>query len=97
VELRKTELARALATGPKLLISDEAMAGLSTSEVDELLDLLIALGGDDVAIIMIEHIMQAVMRFSERVMCLDAGKIIAIGTPGEVMGNARVQEAYLGA
>jgi branched-chain amino acid transport system ATP-binding protein len=97
VELRKMELARALATGPKLLISDEAMAGLSTSEVDEVLDLLIALGGDDIAIIMIEHIMQAVMRFSERVMCLDAGKIIAIGTPGEVMGNARVQEAYLGA
>jgi branched-chain amino acid transport system ATP-binding protein len=97
VELRKMELARALATGPKLLISDEAMAGLSTAEVDEVLDLLIALGGEDIAIIMIEHIMQAVMRFSERVMCLDAGKIIAIGTPGEVMGNARVQEAYLGA
>jgi branched-chain amino acid transport system ATP-binding protein len=96
VELRKMELARAMATGPKLLISDEAMAGLSTSEVDEVLDLLISLGGEDIAIIMIEHIMQAVMRFSERVMCLDAGRIIAIGTPVEVMGNARVQEAYLG-
>jgi len=45
---------------------------------------------------MIEHIMQAVMRFSERVMCLDAGRIIAIGSPSEVMGNPRVQEAYLG-
>ena len=45
---------------------------------------------------MIEHIMQAVMRFSERVMCLDAGRIIAVGTPAEVMANARVQEAYLG-
>jgi len=96
VELRKMELARAMATGPKLLISDEAMAGLSTAEVDEVLDLLISLGGEDIAIIMIEHIMQAVMRFSERVMCLDAGKIIAIGSPAEVMGNARVQEAYLG-
>ena len=96
VELRKMELARAMATGPKLLISDEAMAGLSTSEVDEVLDLLISLGGESVAIIMIEHIMQAVMRFSERVMCLDAGKIIAIGAPGEVMANPRVQEAYLG-
>jgi branched-chain amino acid transport system ATP-binding protein len=96
VELRKMELARAMATGPKLLISDEAMAGLSTSEVDEVLDLLISLGGEDIAIIMIEHIMQAVMRFSERVMCLDAGKIIAIGSPAEVMDNARVQEAYLG-
>jgi len=96
VELRKMELARAMATGPKLLISDEAMAGLSTSEVDEVLDLLISLCGEDIAIIMIEHIMQAVMRFSERVMCLDAGRIIAIGTPDEVMGNPRVQEAYLG-
>jgi branched-chain amino acid transport system ATP-binding protein len=96
VELRKMELARAMATGPKLLISDEAMAGLSTSEVDEVLDLLMSLGGEDIAIIMIEHIMQAVMRFSERVMCLDAGKIIAIGAPSEVMANPRVQEAYLG-
>ena len=96
VELRKMELARAMATGPKLLISDEAMAGLSTSEVDEVLDLLLSLAGDGIAIIMIEHIMQAVMRFSERVMCLDAGRIIAIGAPAEVMANARVQEAYLG-
>jgi branched-chain amino acid transport system ATP-binding protein len=96
VELRKMELARAMATHPKLLISDEAMAGLSSSEVDEVLDLLIDLAGQDITIIMIEHIMQAVMRFSERVMCLDAGKIIAIGKPSEVMANQRVQEAYLG-
>jgi branched-chain amino acid transport system ATP-binding protein len=96
VELRKMELARAMATQPKLLISDEAMAGLSSSEVDEVLDLLMSLAGQDITIIMIEHIMQAVMRFSDRVMCLDAGKIIAIGTPSEVMANQRVQEAYLG-
>ena len=96
VELRKMELARAMATHPKLLISDEAMAGLSASEVDEVLDLLLALADQDITIIMIEHIMQAVMRFSQRVMCLDAGKIIAIGAPAEVMANQRVQEAYLG-
>jgi branched-chain amino acid transport system ATP-binding protein len=96
VELRKMELARAVAARPKLLISDEAMAGLSSSEVDEVLDLLMKLAGQDITIIMIEHIMQAVMRFSERVMCLDAGRIIAIGAPAEVMGNQRVQEAYLG-
>ena len=96
VELRKMELARAMATHPKLLISDEAMAGLSNSEVDEVLDLLMSLAGQDITVIMIEHIMQAVMRFSERVMCLDAGRIIAIGTPAEVMANQRVQEAYLG-
>jgi branched-chain amino acid transport system ATP-binding protein len=96
VELRKMELARAMATHPKLLISDEAMAGLSSSEVDEVLDLLINLAAQGLTIIMIEHIMQAVMRFSERVMCLEAGKIIAIGAPAEVMANQRVQEAYLG-
>jgi branched-chain amino acid transport system ATP-binding protein len=90
------ELARAMATRPKLLISDEAMAGLSGSEVDEVLDLLLKLASESITIIMIEHIMQAVMRFSERVMCLDAGKIIAIGAPSEVMANPRVQEAYLG-
>jgi len=94
--MRKMELARAMATRPKLLISDEAMAGLSGSEVDEVLDLLIKLAGESITIIMIEHIMQAVMRFSERIMCLDAGKIIAIGQPSDVMANARVQEAYLG-
>ena len=91
------ELARAIAARPKLLISDEAMAGLSGSEVDEVLELSMNLAGDDITIIMIEHIMQAVMRFSQRVMCLDAGRIIAIGTPAEVMANKRVQEAYLGA
>src|SRR5579871_3877566 len=97
VELRKMELARAMATRPKLLISDEAMAGLSGSEVDEVLDLLMKLADESITIVMIEHIMQAVMRFSQRIMCLDAGKIIAIGKPSEVVANARVQEAYLGA
>ena len=96
VELRKMELARAMAVRPKLLVSDEAMAGLSHSEVDEVLDLLISLGDEDITIIMIEHIMQAVMRFSKRMMCLDAGRIIALGAPDEVMANQRVQEAYLG-
>ena len=61
-----------------------------------MLDLLISLGDEDITIIMIEHIMQAVMRFSKRMMCLDAGKIIALGAPEEVMANKRVQEAYLG-
>ncbi len=97
VELRKMELARALAARPKLLISDEAMAGLSGAEVDEVLELLLSLAADGITIIMIEHIMQAVMKFSERVMCLDAGRIIALGTPDVVMADKRVQEAYLGA
>jgi branched-chain amino acid transport system ATP-binding protein len=97
VELRKMELARAVAARPKLLISDEAMAGLSSSEIDEVLGLLIKLNGDGLTIIMIEHIMHAVMRFSERVVCLDAGRIIAEGSPAEMMAHKRVQEAYLGA
>jgi branched-chain amino acid transport system ATP-binding protein len=97
VELRKMELARAMAARPKLLISDEAMAGLSNSEIDEVLSLLFKLNGEGITIIMIEHIMHAVMRFSERLICLDAGRIICEGTPQDVVGNKRVQEAYLGA
>ncbi len=97
VELRKMELARAMAARPKLLISDEAMAGLAGSEVDEVLDVLLKLNAEGITVIMIEHIMQAVMRFSERVMCLDAGRIICEGTPQAVMNDKRVQEAYLGA
>ncbi len=96
VELRKMELARAMAAQPQLLVSDEAMAGLSSGEVDEVLDLLLGLSADGITIIMIEHIMHAVMRFSQRVMCLEAGRIIALGDPKDVMANARVQEAYLG-
>ena len=97
VELRKMELARAMAARPKLLISDEAMAGLSEPEVDEILALLFRLNGEGITVIMIEHIMHAVMTFSQRVVCLDAGKIIAAGTPAEIVNEPRVQEAYLGA
>ena len=97
VELRKLELARAMAAKPRLLISDEAMAGLSGSEVDEVLKILFDLNASGITIIMIEHIMQAVMRFSQRVVCLDAGKIICEGTPQSIVQNPEVQRAYLGA
>jgi branched-chain amino acid transport system ATP-binding protein len=97
VELRKLELARAMAARPRLLISDEAMAGLSGSEVDEVLKILFELNERGITIVMIEHIMQAVMRFSQRVVCLDAGKIIAEGTPQTIVQNPDVQRAYLGA
>ena len=63
-----------MAARPRLLISDEAMAGLSGSEVDEVLEILFDLNASGITIIMIEHIMQAVMRFSQRVVCLDAGQ-----------------------
>jgi branched-chain amino acid transport system ATP-binding protein len=97
VELRKLELARAMAARPKLLVSDEAMAGLSGAEVDDVLKILFALNERGITIIMIEHIMQAVMRFSQRVVCLDAGKIIAEGAPQAIVQDADVQRAYLGA
>ena len=97
VELRKLELARAMAARPRLLISDEAMAGLSGSEVDEVLKILFDLNAQGITLIMIEHIMQAVMRFSQRVVCLDAGRIIAEGTPQTIVQNGDVQRAYLGA
>jgi branched-chain amino acid transport system ATP-binding protein len=96
VELRKMELARAMAAKPQLLISDEAMAGLSGSEVDDVLDILIKLNQSGITIIMIEHIMHAVMRFSERLVCLDTGQIISDGHPQTVVSNPQVHRAYLG-
>ena len=72
------------------------MAGLSSSEVDEILDILLALNERGVAVIMIEHIMRAVMKFSERIVVLDAGKKIADGSPDEIVNNPDVERAYLG-
>jgi branched-chain amino acid transport system ATP-binding protein len=97
IEMRKLELARAMAVKPKLLISDEAMAGLSSNEVDDILKILVELNETTkITIIMIEHIMRAVMSFSERVICLDAGEIIANATPQEVIKEPAVERAYLG-
>ena len=96
VDMRKLELARAVAARPKLLIADEAMAGLSTSEVDEILELLLKLNGQGIAIIMIEHIMRAVMAFSQRMVVLVAGRKIADAPPDEVIHNPEVEKAYLG-
>ena len=97
VELRKMELARAMAARPRLLISDEAMAGLSSNEISEVLEILFKLNAQGITIIMIEHIMQAVMKFSQRIICLDAGRIICEGTPETIVRNGDVQRAYLGA
>ena len=97
VELRKMELARAMAARPRLLISDEAMAGLSGNEISEVLEILFKLNASGITIIMIEHIMQAVMKFSQRIICLDAGQIICEGTPESIVQDPGVQRAYLGA
>ena len=72
------------------------MAGLSGNEVDEILDILFKVNERGVAIIMIEHIMRAVMRFSERIVVLDAGNKIAEGPPEEIVNNPDVERAYLG-
>ncbi|HEX4782505.1 MAG TPA: ABC transporter ATP-binding protein [Usitatibacter sp.] len=96
VDMRKLELARAIAANPRLLIADESMAGLSASEVDEILALLLAMKGRGVAVIMIEHVMRAVMRFSERIAVLVAGRKIADGEPKAVVAMPDVVAAYLG-
>ena len=96
VEMRKLELVRAMAAEPKLLIADEAMAGLTHSEVEEILALLVRLNEHGVTVILIEHIMRAVMSFSRRLVVLVSGKKIADGAPDDVMRNPEVERAYLG-
>jgi branched-chain amino acid transport system ATP-binding protein len=96
VEMRKLELARAMAAEPKLLIADESMAGLTHSEVEEILALLMRLNAQGVTVILIEHIMSAVMSFSQRLAVLVSGRKIADGEPNAVMRDPEVERAYLG-
>ena len=96
VEMRKLELARAMAAEPRLLIADEVMAGLSHSEIDDIIALLLRLNEQGVTVIMIEHIMRAVMRFSQRLAVLVSGRKIADGIPENVVNNPEVVSAYLG-
>jgi branched-chain amino acid transport system ATP-binding protein len=96
VDMRKLELARAMASEPKLLIADEAMAGLSHSEVSDIVSLLIRLNERGITVILIEHIMRAVMSFSQRLVVLVSGRKIADGKPDEVIRDAEVERAYLG-
>jgi branched-chain amino acid transport system ATP-binding protein len=96
VQLRKLELARALAAAPRLLICDEAMAGLSSSEVDQVLAIIDRVSARGVTVIMIEHIMRAITSFSQRLICLQGGRLIAQGTVDEVLSNNEVRSAYLG-
>jgi branched-chain amino acid transport system ATP-binding protein len=94
---RRVEIARALATKPRLLLLDEPAAGLTSGEKEELIDLIRRIRNErDVCILLIEHDTGLVMRLSERISVLDHGVMIAEGTPKEIQSNQRVIEAYLG-
>jgi ABC-type branched-subunit amino acid transport system ATPase component len=93
---KRLELARALATEPKLLLLDEVLAGLNPSEIRDIVPVIRGLCDRGISILMIEHVMQAVMRLSEHVFVLAEGRIIAEGTPAQVAADAKVVEAYLG-
>lgn len=95
-QLKRLEVARALATNPKILLLDEVMAGLNPSENKNVVNLVLKIRDNGVSIILIEHVMKAVMSLSDRIYTLNQGKLIAEGTPEEIVNNPAVQASYLG-
>lgn len=93
---KRLELARALATEPKLLLLDEVLAGLNPSEIRDMIPVIRSIRDGGVTILMVEHVMQAVMSLCEDIHVLAQGRIIAQGSPAEIAGNPAVIEAYLG-
>lgn len=93
---KRLELARALATKPKLLLLDEIFAGLNPTEVEEILPVIQEIRGHGVTIVLVEHVMRAVMSLSDRIVVLNNGDVIAEGLPDAIVSDTRVIEAYLG-
>jgi branched-chain amino acid transport system ATP-binding protein len=96
-ERKKLEVARVLATRPKLLLLDEVMGGLNPSESEEIIELIIDIKKLGVTEMVIEHNMKTIMRISDRIVVLNSGEKLAEGTPQEVVSNSLVVQAYLGA
>jgi branched-chain amino acid transport system ATP-binding protein len=95
-ELKRLDLARALATDPKILLLDEFFTGLNTEQADQYIKLLNNIREEGVTLMVVEHNMRIINKLSERVIVLDFGKKIAEGTPEEIMRNEAVINAYLG-
>ena len=93
---KRLELARALATGPRLLLLDEVLAGLNPQEINEVLPVVRGIRDAGVTVLMIEHVMQAVMNLCEHIWVLSNGRLIAQGAPREIASHPQVIEAYLG-
>jgi branched-chain amino acid transport system ATP-binding protein len=93
---KRLELARALATEPRLLLLDEVMAGLTPAETEWIIELCRAINARGIAILLIEHVMRAVMALSRRIVVLNQGQVIASGPPGAIARDPEVVEAYLG-
>ena len=95
-DLRKLEMARALATGPSLLLLDEVAAGIPEDEIDGLAAMLRSIVASGVALLMVEHVLRVVTQVVDHLLVLDEGRLLGAGEPGEVLRRQEVREAYLG-